>query len=236
LQVCSRQSQSAEEFCNLAKPVCRSTNAFCNIAKAFCNSRMSYVNLQLPSRREVLAADRGLDKPSARRRDLSRELGVGLYLRSKSVHCSFAQARTGLRYTKLIVPDNLRFRKQLVQCPEHLAQRHLLCLSSVVLIAPTATIRHRRVPTAPLQQLLLSGHPWPFTLRHRKVATPLQKGGGGGGSVSPLIAHPNREAIIALHMTPPEADRSGIVASTVPTHIDVISRIFAEATLSMTPL
>ena len=56
----------------------------------------------------------------------------------------------------------------------------------------------------------------------------------GTARVTALIADPDTEGIVALDMAPSLADRSTIVQTAIPSHINVITRIGAEASCTMT--
>ena len=56
----------------------------------------------------------------------------------------------------------------------------------------------------------------------------------GTARVTALIADPDTVRVVALDMTPSLTDRSTIVQTTIPSHIDVITWIGAEATCTMT--
>ena len=56
----------------------------------------------------------------------------------------------------------------------------------------------------------------------------------GTARVTALIADPDTVRVVALDMTPSLTDRSTIVETTIPSHIEVITRIGAEASCTMT--
>ena len=56
----------------------------------------------------------------------------------------------------------------------------------------------------------------------------------GTARVTALIADPDTVRVVALDMTPSLTDRSTIVQTTIPSHIDVITRIGAEPSCTMT--
>ena len=56
----------------------------------------------------------------------------------------------------------------------------------------------------------------------------------GTARVTALIADPNTVRVVALDVTPSLTDRSTIVETTIPSHIEVITRIGAEASCTMT--
>ena len=56
----------------------------------------------------------------------------------------------------------------------------------------------------------------------------------GTARVTALIADPDTVRVVALDVTPSLADRSTIVQTAIPSHIEVITRIGAEATCTMT--
>ena len=51
--------------------------------------------------------------------------------------------------------------------------------------------------------------------------------------VTALIADPDTFRVVALDVTPSLTDRSTIIQTTIPSHIEVITRIDAEATCTM---
>ena len=55
----------------------------------------------------------------------------------------------------------------------------------------------------------------------------------GTARVATFVADPDTEGIVALHMAPTLADRSTIIQTTIPSHIEVITRIGTEATSTM---
>ena len=56
----------------------------------------------------------------------------------------------------------------------------------------------------------------------------------GTARVTALIADPDTVRVVALDVTPSLTDRSTIVQTTIPPHIEVITRIGAEAASTMT--
>ena len=56
----------------------------------------------------------------------------------------------------------------------------------------------------------------------------------GTARVTALIADPDTVRVVALDMTPSLTDRSTIVQTTIPPHINVITRIGAEPSCTMT--
>ena len=56
----------------------------------------------------------------------------------------------------------------------------------------------------------------------------------GTARVATFVADPDTVRVVALHVTPSLADRSTIIQTTIPSHIDVITRIGAEASCTMT--
>ena len=56
----------------------------------------------------------------------------------------------------------------------------------------------------------------------------------GTARVATFVADPNTEGIVALDMAPSFGNGSTIVQTTIPPHIDVITRIGAEASSTMT--
>ena len=55
----------------------------------------------------------------------------------------------------------------------------------------------------------------------------------GTARVATFVADSDTEGIVALDVTPSLTDRSTIVETTIPSHIEVITRIGAEATSTM---
>ena len=55
----------------------------------------------------------------------------------------------------------------------------------------------------------------------------------GTARVATFVADSDTEGIVALDVTPSLTDRSTIVETTIPSHIEVITRIGAEATCTM---
>ena len=55
----------------------------------------------------------------------------------------------------------------------------------------------------------------------------------GTARVATFVADPDTEGIVPLDVTSPLGDRSTIVETTIPSHIEVITRIGAEATCTM---
>ena len=55
----------------------------------------------------------------------------------------------------------------------------------------------------------------------------------GTARVATFVADPDTEGIVALDMAPSLADRSTIIQTTIPSHIEVITRIGAEASCTM---
>ena len=55
----------------------------------------------------------------------------------------------------------------------------------------------------------------------------------GTARVATFVADPDTEGIVALDMAPSLTDRSTIIQTTIPSHIEVITRIGAEATCTM---
>ena len=56
----------------------------------------------------------------------------------------------------------------------------------------------------------------------------------GAARVATFVADPDTEGIVPLDVTSPLGDRSTIVETTIPSHIEVITRIGAEAASTMT--
>ena len=56
----------------------------------------------------------------------------------------------------------------------------------------------------------------------------------GTARVTALIADPDTVRVVALDVTPSLTDRSTIVETTIPSHIEVITRIGAEPSCTMT--
>ena len=56
----------------------------------------------------------------------------------------------------------------------------------------------------------------------------------GTARVTAFIADPDTEGIVALNVAPSLTDRSTIIQTTIPSHKEVITRIGAEATCTMT--
>ena len=56
----------------------------------------------------------------------------------------------------------------------------------------------------------------------------------GTARVATFVADSDTEGIVALDVTPSLTDRSTIVETTIPSHIEVITRIGAEAASTMT--
>ena len=56
----------------------------------------------------------------------------------------------------------------------------------------------------------------------------------GTARVATFVADPDTEGIVPLDVTSPLGDRSTIVETTIPSHIEVITRIGAEAASTMT--
>ena len=56
----------------------------------------------------------------------------------------------------------------------------------------------------------------------------------GTARVATFVADPDTEGIVALDMAPSLADRSTIIQTTIPPHINVITRIGAEPSCTMT--
>ena len=56
----------------------------------------------------------------------------------------------------------------------------------------------------------------------------------GTARVTAFVADPDTVRVVALDVTPSLTDRSTIVQTAIPPHIDVITRIGAEATCTMT--
>ena len=56
----------------------------------------------------------------------------------------------------------------------------------------------------------------------------------GTARVTALIADPDTVRVVSLDVTPSLADRSTIIQTTIPSHIEVITRIGAEASCTMT--
>ena len=56
----------------------------------------------------------------------------------------------------------------------------------------------------------------------------------GTARVATFVADPDTEGIVALDMAPSLVDRSTIVQTTIPPHINVITRIGAEPSCTMT--
>ena len=56
----------------------------------------------------------------------------------------------------------------------------------------------------------------------------------GTARVATFVADSDTEGIVALDVTPSLTDRSTIVETTIPSHIEVITRIGAEASCTMT--
>ena len=56
----------------------------------------------------------------------------------------------------------------------------------------------------------------------------------GTARVATFVADPDTVRVVALHMAPSLTDRSTIVQTTIPSHINVITRIGAEASCTMT--
>ena len=56
----------------------------------------------------------------------------------------------------------------------------------------------------------------------------------GTARVATFVADPDTEGIVPLDVTSPLGDRSTIVETTIPSHIEVITRIGAEASCTMT--
>ena len=55
----------------------------------------------------------------------------------------------------------------------------------------------------------------------------------GTARVATFVADPDTVRVVSLHMAPSLADRSTIIQTTIPSHIEVITRIGAEATCTM---
>ena len=55
----------------------------------------------------------------------------------------------------------------------------------------------------------------------------------GTARVATFVADPDTEGIVPLDVTSPLGDRSTIVQTTIPSHIEVITRIGAEASCTM---
>ncbi len=55
----------------------------------------------------------------------------------------------------------------------------------------------------------------------------------GTARVATFVADSDTEGIVALHVAPSLADRSTIIQTTIPSHIEVITRIGTEATCTM---
>ena len=55
----------------------------------------------------------------------------------------------------------------------------------------------------------------------------------GTARVATFVADPDTEGIVALNVAPSLTDRSTIIQTTIPSHIEVITRIGAEATGTM---
>ena len=55
----------------------------------------------------------------------------------------------------------------------------------------------------------------------------------GTARVATFVADSDTEGIVALDVTPSLTDRSTIIQTTIPSHIEVITRIGAEATSAM---
>ena len=55
----------------------------------------------------------------------------------------------------------------------------------------------------------------------------------GTARVATFVADSDTEGIVALDMTPSLADRSTIIQTTIPSHINVITRIGAEPSCTM---
>ena len=56
----------------------------------------------------------------------------------------------------------------------------------------------------------------------------------GTARVATFVADSDTEGIVALNVAPSLTDRSTIVETTIPSHIEVITRIGAEASCTMT--
>ena len=56
----------------------------------------------------------------------------------------------------------------------------------------------------------------------------------GTARVATFVADPDTVRVVALDMAPSLADRSTIIHTTIPSHIEVITRIGAEASCTMT--
>jgi hypothetical protein len=56
----------------------------------------------------------------------------------------------------------------------------------------------------------------------------------GTARVATFVADPDTEGIVPLDVTPSLTDRSTIVQTTIPPHIEVITRIGAEPSCTMT--
>ncbi len=56
----------------------------------------------------------------------------------------------------------------------------------------------------------------------------------GTARVATFVADSDTEGIVALHMAPSLTDRSTIIQTTIPSHIEVITRIGAEPSCTMT--
>ena len=55
----------------------------------------------------------------------------------------------------------------------------------------------------------------------------------GTARVATFVADPDTVRVVALHMAPSLTDRSTIIQTTIPSHIEVITRIGTEATSTM---
>jgi len=55
----------------------------------------------------------------------------------------------------------------------------------------------------------------------------------GTARVATFVADPDTEGIVPLDVTPSLTDRSTIIQTTIPSHIEVITRIGAEASCTM---
>ena len=55
----------------------------------------------------------------------------------------------------------------------------------------------------------------------------------GTARVATFVADSDTEGIVALDMTPSLTDRSTIIQTTIPSHIEVITRVGAETTCTM---
>ena len=56
----------------------------------------------------------------------------------------------------------------------------------------------------------------------------------GTARVATFVADPDTVRVVSLDVTPSLTDRSTIVQTAIPSHIEVISRVGAEATCTMT--